>query len=149
MKMKIEAQGRFLDKLMEEYKNRIPCTKPPIGPYSPILSLPSLSEESDQSNEKEFESDSEDVEIMSRDEFQTHKRIKIQDDVDVMLQTHTLPSFNPNPQNIGMLSIDGMNNNTNNNNNNNNLHADQEMEFPWSFCTLQSPLLPTIYHPLN
>ncbi|KAL0336760.1 UNVERIFIED_CONTAM: PHD finger protein ALFIN-LIKE 1 [Sesamum calycinum] len=39
LKMKIEAQGRFLDKIMEEYTNRAPSTKP-VKPYSPILSLP-------------------------------------------------------------------------------------------------------------
>ncbi|KAI3447786.1 hypothetical protein Pfo_004451 [Paulownia fortunei] len=140
LKMKIEAQGRFLDKIMEEYKNRAPGTKP-IKPYSPVLSLPSLSEESDQSNEKEFESDSEEVdtsEIMSKDEFQAQKRIKIQDNV--LPQMHKLSSFNPDSQNLSMFSLDGMNN---------NLYAEQEISFPWSVGAFQSPLLPAIYNPLK
>ncbi|KAK4432279.1 Myb family transcription factor IPN2 [Sesamum alatum] len=137
LKMKIEAQGRFLDKIMEEYKNRAPSTKP-VKPYSPILSLPSLSEESDQSNGKEFESDSEEVdtnEMISR----AQKRIKIQDNV--LPQTHKLPSFNPETP---MFSVDGMNNN--------NLYAEQElMGFPWSIGAFSSPLQlqPAIYYPTN
>lgn len=138
--MKIEAQGRFLDKIMEEYKNQAPGTKP-IKPYSPILSLPSLSEESDQSNGKEFESDSEEVEtseITSKDELRAPKRIKIQDNV--LPQINKLPSFNPDSQNLSMLSFDGINN---------NLYAEQEISFPWSIGAFPSPLLPAIYNPLN
>ncbi|KAL0316404.1 UNVERIFIED_CONTAM: Myb family transcription factor PHL7 [Sesamum radiatum] len=130
LKMKIEAQGRFLDKIMEEYTNRAPSTKP-VKPYSPILSLPSLSEESDQSNGKEFESDSEDVdtnEMISRDEFQAQKRIKIQDNF--LPQTHKHPSFNPDTPNLSMFSLDAMNN---------NLYAEQEMGFPWSMAFLTLP----------
>ncbi|KAL0333194.1 UNVERIFIED_CONTAM: Myb family transcription factor PHL7 [Sesamum angustifolium] len=138
LKMKIEAQGRFLDKIMEEYTNRAPSTKP-VKPYSPILSLPSLSEESDQSNGKEFESDSEDVdtnEMISRDEFQAQKRIKIQDNF--LPQTHKHPSFNPDTPNLSMFSLDAMNN---------NLYAEQEMGFPWSIGAFPSPFQPPVTTP--
>lgn len=141
--MKIEAQGRFLDKIMEEYKNRGPGTKP-VKPYSPILSLPSLSEESDQSNGKGFESDFEEVdtsEVMSNHEFRARKRIKIQDSV-IMPQLHKHPSFmNRDPhQNLSMFSVDGIDN---------NIYAEQEIGFPWSVAAFQPPLLPPIYNPLN
>ncbi|KAL0426243.1 UNVERIFIED_CONTAM: Myb family transcription factor PHL7 [Sesamum latifolium] len=128
LKMKIEAQGRFLDKIMEEYKNRAPSAKP-VKPYSPILSLPSLSEESDQSNGKEFESDSEDVD--------TNEMI-LQDNV--LPQTHKHPSFNPDTPNLSMFCLDAMNN---------NLYAEQEMGFPWSIGAFPSPLQPAIYYPTN
>ncbi|PIN17572.1 hypothetical protein CDL12_09753 [Handroanthus impetiginosus] len=137
LKMKIEAQGRFLDKIMEEYKNRAPSTKP-TKPYSPILSLPPLSEESDQSNGKEFESDSEEVdtsEIVSKDEFRAQKRIKIQDNV--LPHVHKFPQFNPESQNIGMFSLNAMNNN------------EQEISFPWNVAAFQSPLMQANYNPLN
>ncbi|KAL2229551.1 UNVERIFIED_CONTAM: hypothetical protein Sindi_1934800 [Sesamum indicum] len=140
LKMKIEAQGRFLDKIMEEYKNRAPSTKL-VKPYSPILSLPSLSEESDQSNGKEFESDSEEVdtnEMISRDEFRAQKRIKIQDNV--LPQTQKHPSFAPDMPNLTMFSLDAMHN---------NLYAEQEMGFPWSIGAFPSPLQPAIYYPTN
>ncbi|KAK4392316.1 Myb family transcription factor IPN2 [Sesamum angolense] len=140
LKMKIEAQGRFLDKIMEEYTNRAPSTKP-VKPYSPILSLPSLSEESDHSNGKEFESDSEDLdtnEMISRDEFQAQKRIKIQDNF--LPQTHKHPSFNPDIPNLSMFSLDAMNN---------NLYAEQEMGFPWSIGVFPSPFQPASYYPTN
>ncbi|KAG8374415.1 hypothetical protein BUALT_Bualt11G0129400 [Buddleja alternifolia] len=146
LKMKIEAQGRFLDKVMEEYKKRAPSTNKLIKPYSPILSLPSLSEESDQSNGKELESDSEEVDtydsIMSKDEFRGRKRMKIQDSF-----LHKLPSCNPDSQNLStsMFSLDGIMNNS--------LYAEQEIReivgFPWGIGAFQSPLLPAIYHPLN
>lgn len=141
LKMKIEAQGRFLDKIMEEYKNRAPGTKP-IKPYSPILSLPSLSEESDQSNGKEFESDSEDVsEISSKEEFRSRKRIKIQDQT-VMPQMHKVPSFNLDSQNLNLFSLDGISK---------NLYAEQEIGFPWGVDAFSSPspLLPGMYNHLN
>ncbi|XP_057792576.1 myb family transcription factor PHL7-like [Salvia miltiorrhiza] len=118
LKMKIEAQGRFLDKIMEEYKNRSPAgTKP----YSPILSLPSLSDESD--------SDVEDVsEISSKEDFQPPKRIKIQ-------QHHNLPCFNLDSHHLNLFSVDGITN--------------QELAFPWVDRALSpSPLL-GMYNHLN
>ncbi|KAL8504801.1 hypothetical protein ACS0TY_016116 [Phlomoides rotata] len=145
LKMKIEAQGRFLDKVMEEFKNRSPGTKPMMmKPYSPFLSLPSLSEEeeeSDQSNGKEFESDSDEVEtseITSKDEFRAPKRIKIQDNI--LPQIHKLPSLYPDSQNLNMFCLDGINS---------DVYSDQEIGYPWSVGSFSSPLLPAIYNPLN
>ncbi|KAL1543562.1 myb family transcription factor PHL7-like [Salvia divinorum] len=138
LKMKIEAQGRFLDKIMEEYKNRQPGTP---KPYSPILSLPSLSEESEQSNDKEFDSDLEDIsEISYKEEFRPPKRNKI-------VQENVVPhmtSFNLDSQNLNMFPLDGISK---------NLYAEQDMGFtPWGGDTfLPSPLLlpPGMYSHLN
>lgn len=140
LKMKIEAQGRFLDKIMEEYKNRAPGVKTMIKPYSPTLSLPSLSEESDQSNEKEFESDLEDAsEISSKEDLRPPKRIKIQENA--LPQVHKIPSFNLDPQNLNLFSLDGISK---------NLYMDQEIGFPWGVDTFtSSPLLPGMYNHLN
>ncbi|KAL3826116.1 hypothetical protein ACJIZ3_022145 [Penstemon smallii] len=138
--MKIEAQGRFLDKIMDEYKNRTANTTL-NKTYSPILSLPALSEESEQSNIKEFESDSEEVntsEIRSKGDFWARKRIKIHDNF--LPQTHEVPSFNAELQNLGLYSLDGMNN---------NVFVEQQIGFPWSVGPFESPLLPAIYHPLK
>ncbi|KAF3968174.1 hypothetical protein CMV_007904 [Castanea mollissima] len=56
LKLKLEAQGRFLGQITEEHRNQATNTKPrkPIS----TISLPSLCEES-ESNAKELESDSE------------------------------------------------------------------------------------------
>lgn len=138
--MKIEAQGRFIDKIMEEYKNRVPGVKVMIKPYSPILSLPSLSEESDQSNEKELESDLEDVsEISSKEEFRAPKRIKIQKTV--LPQMQKVPSFNLDSHNLNMFSLDGISK---------NLYTEQEIGFPWGVDAFSSsPLLPGMFNHLN
>ncbi|XP_051114223.1 protein PHOSPHATE STARVATION RESPONSE 1-like [Andrographis paniculata] len=157
LKMKIEAQGRFLDKLMEEFKSRGPCMKP-IRPCSPILSLPSLSEESsDQSNGMGFESDSEELEIMSRDEFQAKKRMKIQDS-GVLRRGQSLPMCHPGPpQSLGMFPISNSNNNSNDDDHHHLYgEGEHEMELPWSFCAFQFSLTSgaasqsTLYHhPMN
>ncbi|MCE0480505.1 hypothetical protein HAX54_037434 [Datura stramonium] len=55
LKMKLEAQGRFLDRIMEEQKTRASGSRPSCKSYSySPLSLPSLCEES-ESNVKELE----------------------------------------------------------------------------------------------
>ena len=51
LKLKLEAQGRFLDQITEEHRNQATNTKP-RKPISPI-SLPSLCEET-ESNAKEL-----------------------------------------------------------------------------------------------
>ncbi|CAI9782381.1 unnamed protein product [Fraxinus pennsylvanica] len=127
LKMKIEAQGRFMDRIFEEYKNRAPSSMP-NKPYPSVLSLPSLSEESDRSNEKEFESDSE-VETKGFEvEFRAPKKIRIHEEI--------LPNFNVFP-------LEGMNNNP--------FAVNDEIGLlPWSVGTFQSPLLPaSLYNPLN
>ncbi|KAF5471530.1 hypothetical protein F2P56_008317 [Juglans regia] len=63
LKLKIEAQGRFFDKILEERRNRttsVIITKPGRKlPSSSLRSLPSLCEEESESNhaKEEFESD--------------------------------------------------------------------------------------------
>lgn len=60
LKLKVEAQRRFLDRIVEELRNRTTITKPGKPPSPPAISLPSLCDESSDSNiAKEFESDSE------------------------------------------------------------------------------------------
>ncbi|CAA2979746.1 myb family transcription factor PHL7 [Olea europaea subsp. europaea] len=127
LKMKIEAQGRFMDRIFEEYKNRAPSTMPK-KPYSSALSMPCLSEESDQSNEKEFESDSEVETKGFGDEFRAPKKIKIHEEIQ--------PNFN-------MFHLEGMNNNP--------FAVNDEIGlFPWSVGTFQSQLQPaSLYNPLN
>lgn len=57
LKMKLEAQGRFLDRIMEEQKAHASGSRPSCKSYSySPLSLPSLCEES-ESNIKELEVD--------------------------------------------------------------------------------------------
>ncbi|KZV14613.1 PHD finger protein ALFIN-LIKE 1 [Dorcoceras hygrometricum] len=140
--LKFDAQGRFLDGIMEEFKNRNPTTKP-IEPYSPISSLPSLSEESDQSNAKEFESNSEEVDpetadISSTDEFRARKRIKIQDQA--MPEALAASTFNPEPQNLNIFSLNGFEE---------IVFTDQDIGYPWCVGALQSPLPQAFYYPVN
>jgi hypothetical protein len=80
LKLKVEGQRRFLDRIVEKLRNRMTITKP--GKPSPPISLPSLCEESD-SNAKEFESDSEadKSEIQSEEGFRAPKRIRVEEDV--------------------------------------------------------------------
>nr|XP_009588984.1 myb family transcription factor PHL7-like [Nicotiana tomentosiformis] len=87
LKMKLEAQERFLDGIMEEHKarasgSRLSCKS---YTYSP-LSLPSLCDELSESNVKELESDFEvdRNEIKSFDpgcQAQARKRTRIDEDV--------------------------------------------------------------------
>lgn len=138
LKQKFEAQGIFLDRITEEFKNRSPNTKP-INPYSPILSLPSLSEESDQSSPKEFGSDSEEVdtaEISSTDEFQARKRIQDH----VMPKMHIASTFNPELQNLNIFSLNGFDD---------IVFTDQEIGYPWRVGAVQSPLPQAFYYPMN
>ncbi|XP_073063010.1 myb family transcription factor PHL5-like isoform X2 [Primulina eburnea] len=140
LKQKIEAQGRFLDRIKEELKNRSPTTKP-IKPYSPMLSLPSLSEESDQSSPEEFESNPDEVdtaEISSTDEFRARKRIKIQDQG--MSKMHNTSTFSPELQDLNIFSLDGFDD---------NVFTDQEIGYPWSVGAVQSPLPHAFYYPMN
>lgn len=78
MKVKIEAQGRFLERIAEDYKNCpnvAKCTKL----LSPI-SLPSLCEES-ESSAKEFECEFESkTEIISDEKLPAQKRLRTEYD---------------------------------------------------------------------
>ncbi|KAM3325779.1 myb family transcription factor PHL7 [Capsicum chacoense] len=78
LKIKLEAQGRFLDRIMEEQKARASGSRPSLKSYSySPLSLPTLCEES-ESNIKELEVGY-DAEI---DRFccQARKRTRFEDD---------------------------------------------------------------------
>ncbi|KAK3226129.1 hypothetical protein Dsin_005991 [Dipteronia sinensis] len=88
LKLKIEAQGRFLDRITEENRSKTSnntLTKATAGGSnkpvcSPPTSLPPLSEDS-ESNAKEFESDSDaDREIESGEGIRAMKRVRIEDD---------------------------------------------------------------------
>ncbi|KAG2686030.1 hypothetical protein I3760_10G155900 [Carya illinoinensis] len=75
LKLKIEAQGRFFDKILEDRQNRttnVTTTKPGRKLPSSLRSLPSLCEES-ESNAKEFESD--DSEADKKSEIQSEEGI--------------------------------------------------------------------------
>ncbi|KAG7960877.1 hypothetical protein I3843_10G148800 [Carya illinoinensis] len=75
LKLKIEAQGRFFDKILEDHQNRttnVITTKPGRKLPSSLRSLPSLCEES-ESNAKEFESD--DSEADKKSEIQSEEGI--------------------------------------------------------------------------
>ena len=80
LKFKLEAQGRFLEQITEEYRNQATNTKP-RKPISPI-SLPSLCEES-ESNAKELESNSEADrnEVQSEEGFRAPKTLRVDEDV--------------------------------------------------------------------
>nr|GMC79115.1 myb family transcription factor PHL7-like [Ipomoea batatas] len=129
LKMKMEAQGRFLERIMEEHRMKATCSsssKPSCKSYSP-MSLPSLCDES-ESNVKDIESDSEVVdknEIRSNELFPQRKRIRF--DEEVMSQTYSFasPSGSSLINNL-QLPFSGMEMNN----------------IPWSLMSYQSPMLP-------
>lgn len=121
----MEAQGRFLERIMEEHRMKATCSSS-SKPYSP-MSLPSLCDES-ESNVKDIESDSEVVdknEIRSNELFPQRKRIRF--DEEVMSQTYSFasPSGSSLINNL-QLPFSGMEMNN----------------IPWSLMSYQSPMLP-------
>nr|GMC85869.1 myb family transcription factor PHL7-like [Ipomoea batatas] len=128
LKMKMEAQGRFLERIMEEHRMKATCSsssKPSCKSYSP-MSLPSLCDES-ESNVKDIESDSEVVdknEIRSNELFPQRKRIRF--DEEVMSQTYSFASPSGSLINNLQLPFSGMEMNN----------------IPWSLMSYQSPMLP-------
>ncbi|XP_059669809.1 myb family transcription factor PHL5-like [Cornus florida] len=140
LKLKIEAQGRYLERIAEEYKNRSKVAKP-SKPFSPT-SLPSLCDES-ESIMKEFESDSEfdRAEIRMDEEFRAQKRLRVVED-DVWQPRYKFPSprssesYTTNQNMIldrgGKIS-----------------YPSHEMSFPWSVTACQSPLIPALYDSYN
>ncbi|KAL1804641.1 hypothetical protein DCAR_0830440 [Daucus carota subsp. sativus] len=134
LKVKIEAQGRFLERIAEDYKN---C--PNIAKRAKFLSptsLPSLCEES-ESSAKEFESDFENkTEITSDEKFPAPKRLQMECDnfqqiyskyASVASDTHLQQCvLTPKRSKISYQS--------------------PEISFPWNaaaYC--QSPLMPASY----
>ncbi|XP_074351980.1 myb family transcription factor PHL7-like [Apium graveolens] len=78
LKVKIEAQGRFLAKIGEEYKNRPNINAKPSKSFSPIISVPSLCEESESDNKPaESDSDVETFDIKYAETFQKSKRHRV------------------------------------------------------------------------
>lgn len=132
LKVKIEAQGRFLTKIGEEYKNRPNNNAKPSKSFSPV-SLPSLCEESESDNKEPAESDS-DVEIydtQSSKTFRKSKRLRV-DQKDASPQRHKKFA----PESCAQQRIKGSRTQC----------ESPEFGFPWNavaYC--QSPLMPASY----
>ncbi|KAF3653819.1 putative peptide transporter PTR5-like [Capsicum annuum] len=95
LKIKLEAQGRFLDRIMEEQKARASGSRPSLKSYSySPLSLPSLCEES-ESNIKELEVGY-DTEI---DRFccQARKRTRFEDDAALLNRRYNSTNLTYSP----------------------------------------------------
>ncbi|CAI9097244.1 OLC1v1033623C1 [Oldenlandia corymbosa var. corymbosa] len=147
LKMKIEAQGRFLDKIAEEYRNRTNSTtaKQNKLPYSPTTStsLPSLLCE---------ESDSEAAPTTAR--FRAPKRIRIEeerinDDGVVLIQHQDYSSDQSyniinNHHHQSMLLLKGLNSPSWAHH-----HEIINMGYPWLTSTSVNAALPAFYDPLN
>ena len=97
LKLKIEAQGRFLERIVEENQNGNPKHTKSFSP----VSLPSLCDS--ESNAKEFETDSggEKVEIQSEEDFQALKRLRTEHHV--LPSRYQLEPLNPDPYNQNMV----------------------------------------------
>ena len=130
LKLKLEAQGRFLDQITEEHRNQATNTKP-RKPISPI-SLPSLCEES---NAKKLESDSEAErnEVQSEEGFQAPKRLRVDEDV-------LSPSFRNASVNLESYSQAMF------------LQKEMQISYPdhglsllWSIAACPSPLVPSFF----
>lgn len=72
LKLKIEAQRRYFERIAEDFKNRVSNAKSSNKAFSPV-SLRSFCEDSD-SNPKESESDSEIEKVQSQEESRAPKR---------------------------------------------------------------------------
>ncbi|XP_057512673.1 myb family transcription factor PHL7-like [Actinidia eriantha] len=129
LKLKMEAQGRFLERIVEDFKNRVTITKP-TKVFSP-MSLPSLCEDS-ESNAKEFESDSEidKTEVRSDEEFRPPKRVRV--DENVLLPRYKVASIDFESYNQSVLARV--------------VHPSYDTSFPWSVAACQSPFMPSLYN---
>ncbi|CAN4115902.1 unnamed protein product [Withania somnifera] len=98
LKMKLEAQGRFLDRIMEEHKARSSGSTASNKSYSySPLSLPSLCEESESNvKELEVEYDSE----VDRSGCQARKRTRFEDDDTLLNHRHNSTNFTYLPQEL-------------------------------------------------
>ena len=125
----MEAQGRFLERIAEDFKNQATITKP-TKVFSPI-SLPSLCEDS-ESKAKEFESDSEidKTEVWSEEEFRAPKRVRV--DENILLPRYKVASLDFESYNQSMLGRV--------------VHSSYETSFPWSVAACQSPFMPSLYN---
>lgn len=131
MKLKIEAQSRFLEKLTEDHKFRTHMTK--INKITPT-SLPSLCDVS-ESIMKDFESDSEvDTNEMrcGQDHQRLAKRARI-DDQDDLASAHMFKLPSLNTQTILIPKVGDS-------------FTSQDNMYPWGLAFCQSPLIPTSYN---
>ncbi|KAH9736552.1 HTH myb-type domain-containing protein [Citrus sinensis] len=127
LKLKIEAQGRFLDRIVKDHKNRATPNTKSGKPYSPV-SLPALCEET-ESNAKDFESDSEadKNEIESGEGIRALKRLRVEDDT--LPPMFRVSSLSPNSYNRDIQAKAS--------------YPAQDISFPWSFAACSSPLVPS------
>ncbi|XP_035544679.1 myb family transcription factor PHL7-like [Juglans regia] len=150
LKLKMEAQWRFLDTIAEERRNRTTnnITKPGKLPSAPILlMLPSLCEES-ESNAKESDSDSEADKIGEIhyndpvEEYRAPKRLRVEHQDDVLS-----PRFND----IASLEVEsyfqGMFLNSNDHQAQISYPAAHDINFAWNQLTAcsSSPLVPSFF----
>lgn len=130
LKLKIEAQGRFLERIVEENQNGNPKHTKSFSP----VSLPSLCDS--ESNAKEFETDLEveKVEIQSEEDFQALKRLRTEHHV--LPSRYQLEPLNPDPYNQNMvLQRDAKFS-----------HLSHEVNFPLDIlATCSSPLEPSFF----
>lgn len=127
LKLKIEAQGRFLDRIVKDHKNRATPNTKCGKPYSHV-SLPALCEET-ESNAKDFESDSEadKNEIESGEGIRALKRLRVEDDT--LPPMFRVSSLSPNSYNRDIQAKAS--------------YPAQDISFPWSFAACSSPLVPS------
>ncbi|KAM3689831.1 hypothetical protein ACJW31_09G075200 [Castanea mollissima] len=122
LKLKLEAQGRFLDQITEEHRNQATNTKPrkPIS----TISLPSLCEES-ESNAKELESDSEadrnDIQLWVDEDVLSPSCIN----ASVNLESYSQAMFLQKEMQIS--------------------YPDHGLSFPWSIAACPSHLVPGFF----
>lgn len=136
LKLKIEAQARFLQGIAEDFKNQAIISKHGKA-FSPI-SPPSLCEESDSFG-KEFESNSEidKAEITSEEEYRAPKRLRIEENV--LMSRYMVASLDSESFNQSMLLQ----------NRAKARYSAYETCFPWSVATYKSPLMPSLYYSYN
>lgn len=125
LKNKIEAQGRFLERIVQEHRNRTVNIQKHKQSFSPT-SLPFLCEYS-ESNAKDFESDdegdrSDQIHYNEDDEFQPLKRFRTENDV--LPSRYKLEELNSDPYNNQTSEL--------------NL-------YPWSNMSCSSPLVPSFF----
>ncbi|XP_022767734.1 myb family transcription factor PHL7-like [Durio zibethinus] len=124
LNMKIEAQVRFLERILGGHRNRAIPTK--ASKSFSRISLPSLCEES-ESNVKDFETDSEadKNEIVSGETIQALKKPGVEDNLAASM--YTFASFNPDAYDQNML-----------------LNREENISsFPWNIPVCSSPLVPS------
>ncbi|XP_002264119.2 myb family transcription factor PHL7 [Vitis vinifera] len=131
LKLKIEAQGRFFERIAEEQRNWVSIMKP-TNLFSPT-SLPSLCEES-ESNAKESDSDSDSNKTdMQYEGFQAKKPRLMDDHIYPPRFKHASPSSGSHDPTTMLLPKDNVKL---------SYPPAHEISFPWSITACPSPLVP-------